>query len=47
MGKIDLITAQKRLYASEIKDLDKNIKNLLKAEKESALAKKIDDSLER
>lgn len=47
MGKMNLKTAQNNLYNSEIKNLDKNLKNLLRAEKEVALAKRIDDELER
>ena len=47
MDKISLQTAQENLYKSDIKNLDKNIKALLRAEKESALAKRIDDFLER
>jgi len=47
MDKISLQTAQENLYKSDIKNLDKNIKALLRAEKESALAKRIDDCLER
>ena len=47
MKKINLETAQNNLYTSDIKDLDKNLKNLLRAEKEYALARRIDDSLER
>ncbi len=47
MGKINLETAQENLYTSNIKNLDKNLKALLRAEKEVALAKRIDDELER
>ena len=47
MKKINLETAQNNLYTSDIKDLDKNLKNLLRAEKEYALARRIDDRLER
>ena len=47
MKKLDLYTAQTNLYNSKVKDLDKNLKALLRSEKECALAKKIDDSLER
>lgn len=47
MGKMNLKNAQNNLYNSEIKNLDKNLKNLLRAEKEVALAKRIDDELER
>ena len=47
MEKISLSTAQQNLYDSDINHLDKNLKALLRAEKELALAKRIDDSLER
>ena len=47
MKKLDLETAQENLYNSKLKDLDKNLKALLRTEKENALAKRIDDSLER
>lgn len=47
MEKINLKTAQDNLYNSEIKNLDKNLKTLLRTEKEVALAKLIDDELER
>ena len=47
MEKITLQTAQENLYNSDIKHLDKHLKKLLKIEKEVALAKRIDDELER
>lgn len=47
MGKISLETAQENLYASNIKHLDKNLIALLRTEKEIALARRIDDELER
>lgn len=47
MGKINLETATQNLYNSDINDIDKNLKALLRAQKESSLAKRIDDELER
>lgn len=42
-----LVEAQKRLYNGKTKDIEKNLKALIRAEKEFALAKHIDDELER
>lgn len=47
MKKLNLQLAQEKLYQSKINDLDKNLNNLLRMEKEIALAKRIDDQLER
>ena len=41
-----LLTAQEKLYNSPVKKIDKNLKNLLRTQKEIALAKRIDDELE-
>ena len=47
MKQINIEKIQERLYNSKLEDLDKNLKALLRAEKERALAKRIDDQLER
>jgi len=47
MRKLDLYKAEENLYNSDIKHIDKNLKALLRIEKELALAKRIDDELER
>ena len=46
MARINLIEAQRRLYHGETKNIDKNLRKLLRAEKEYALARRIDDELE-
>ena len=42
-----LVHAQQKLYNGKTKDIDKNLKALIKAQKEAILARKIDDELER
>ena len=41
-----LLAAENALYNSPIKDLDKNLKKFIKAQKEFALSQLIDDELE-
>ena len=47
MNKLKLTSLREKLYSSNVKNIDKNLKNLLRAEKEMALARRIDDELQR
>ena len=47
MSNQKLIDAQNALYSGNVKDIDRNLKSLLRVQKEIALAHKLDDELER
>ena len=42
-----ILQAEKRLYNGKIKDIDKNLKALIRAQKDAAIGKQIDDELQR
>ena len=42
-----LLSAENKLYNDDIKYIDKNLKNLIRTQKDIAIAHKIDDELER
>ena len=42
-----IIKAEEKLYTSSIKNIDQNLKSLIRIQKEVYLAQKIDDELER
>ena len=42
-----ILRAEEKLYHGKVKDIDKNLKALIRAQKDAALAHKLDDELER
>ncbi|MBQ9790193.1 MAG: hypothetical protein IJW24_01185 [Clostridia bacterium] len=47
MDNRKILRAEEKLYNSKIKDIDKNLKALIRAQKDAILASRLDDELER